>query len=124
MNRTIDFLIDIVCIEYDVSRDEFLGTTRRKTAVLARQCAFFCARRITGHSYHELGNDFQGSKPQPFDHTTIIAGRRRHLKRMNAPEVKAQTERIIAEVLKTQAALVKARREIASQLPELQSAGK
>ena len=69
-------IIRFACRRYKVSPSEFRSKSRCRDIALARQCAMYWMRRITGASLPEIGRRLGG-----LDHTTILYGIRAYRKK-------------------------------------------
>lgn len=84
--RVADEILDEVCSEYAVRRQELLGVSRTAGIVEARHDAMWRFRQCRNeygdplYGYPELGRIFNR------DHTTIIHGVRAHQRRMDAQQ--------------------------------------
>ncbi|MCI2098768.1 MAG: chromosomal replication initiator protein DnaA [Succiniclasticum sp.] len=66
-NVTMDKIIDYVCAQYEVKKDDILGKKRTKTIALPRQIAMYLCRTMTDTSLPRIGEQFGGR-----DHTTVM----------------------------------------------------
>lgn len=64
----LDQIVNQVCRVYDVSLDNICSKSRKKQYVLARNVAFYLARKHTDHSLKEIGQRFNRR------HSTVIKG--------------------------------------------------
>ena len=63
----VDRIIDSVCAQFALSREEILSASRKRDLVFARQVAMFLCRKLLGLSFPELGQVFGGK-----DHSTAL----------------------------------------------------
>jgi len=66
-NITIEKIINCICSDYNVQKDEIIGKKRPKNIAMARQLAMYLCRRMTDASLPKIGLAFGGR-----DHTTVI----------------------------------------------------
>lgn len=64
---TMDRIIDYVCTQYEVKREDMMGKKRTKNIALPRQIAMYLCRTITDTSLPRIGEQFGGR-----DHTTVM----------------------------------------------------
>ena len=68
----VDRIIHIVANRYGISPSDIRGSRRTRTISEPRQFAMYLSRKLTDHSYPELGRKFGGK-----DHTTVLAAFRK-----------------------------------------------
>lgn len=64
---SMDKVIDAVCAEMEVTRDELMGTSRKRKFVLSRQIIMYLSRELTSSSYNAIGRKIGGK-----DHSTVV----------------------------------------------------
>lgn len=69
-------IIAEVAAKHGVTYMDMVSARRGKDIVLARHEAYYRCRNETSHTYPEIGRAFGGR-----DHTTIMAGEKRHVER-------------------------------------------
>ncbi|NLW80140.1 MAG: chromosomal replication initiator DnaA [Desulfovibrionales bacterium] len=67
VSLTAEQIMDTVCAQMGVGREELLSSGRKHETVFARQVAMFLCRRHLGLSFPELGKTFGGR-----DHSTVL----------------------------------------------------
>ncbi len=67
-NLDLEEIIQSVCRVFDLPREKICSKSRRKQHVLARNLAFYLARKYTGHSLKEIGYRFNRR------HSTVLKG--------------------------------------------------
>lgn len=55
---TIDFIKDLVCVEYKVSPEDLISSSRKKTVVTPRQVAIYLSRKYTDQPLQVIGKSF------------------------------------------------------------------
>lgn len=68
MNRYVAVIIKTICAFFGISERNLLSHRRPVRIALARHCAYWLARRLTGLSITGIGRQFGR------DHTTIMHG--------------------------------------------------
>lgn len=81
-HRTYNEILFFTAQKYSVSVAELKGERRDKNMVRARHECFYRISKELGYSLPKIGRLIGGR-----DHTTVLAGIRRHEMRMNDPEV-------------------------------------
>ena len=69
---SVERIISVVARRFNITSADIRGSRRTKTISEPRQYAMYLARRLTDHSYPELGRLFGGK-----DHTTVLAAFRK-----------------------------------------------
>ena len=64
---SVDQILDAVCAQFDVTREDILSAGRKHELVFARQVAMYLCRKHLGLSFPELGRAFGGR-----DHSTAL----------------------------------------------------
>lgn len=64
---TFDAILQMVAEDHDLKISDLLARRRTKQIAFARQLAMYLARKLTGHSYEEIGGYIGGR-----DHTTVL----------------------------------------------------
>ncbi|MDY0276239.1 MAG: DnaA/Hda family protein [Desulfomicrobium sp.] len=64
---TIDRIMDTVCDQFSLTKEELISTSRKQKHVFARQIAMYLCRKLLGLSFPELGRVFGGK-----DHSTAL----------------------------------------------------
>ncbi len=67
-NLDLEEIIQSVCRVFDLPREKICSKSRKKQHVLARNLAFYLARKYTGHSLKEIGQRFNRR------HSTVLKG--------------------------------------------------
>jgi chromosomal replication initiator protein len=65
--RNVDDVVDVVCAYFEISRDELLGSDRRREYMLPRQICMYLLHHEFEQSYQKIGKEFSGR-----NHTTVI----------------------------------------------------
>ncbi len=65
---SVDKIINIVADRYGITARDICGSRRTRNISEPRQYAMYLSRKLTDHSYPELGRQFGGK-----DHTTVLA---------------------------------------------------
>lgn len=66
-------IMDVVCEHYSVPLSNMYKKTRtRKGYLFPRQVCIYLIRRHTHMTLKSIGEYFQGDRPTPLDHTTIV----------------------------------------------------
>lgn len=66
---TVDLIIDVVCEQFNVSREDILGTKRNREIVYPRQIVMYLCRNLTDIPLQSIGKEIGGK-----DHSTVIHG--------------------------------------------------
>ena len=64
---TIDMVQKAVCDFFKVKRNDLLSNRRQKIIAVPRQIGMYLSRKLTSHSYPDIGQEFGGR-----DHSTVI----------------------------------------------------
>lgn len=67
-NLDLEDIIQSVCRVFDLPREKICSKSRKKQHVLARNLAYYLARKYTGHSLKEIGQRFNRR------HSTVLKG--------------------------------------------------
>ncbi len=67
-NLTMEGIVKLICKNYDLSEDQLRSKSRQRQIVLARNTAFFLARKHTDLSLKDIGTKFNRK------HSTVIKG--------------------------------------------------
>ena len=67
-NLDLEDIIQSVCRVFDLPREKICSKSRKKQHVLARNLAFYLARKYTGHSLKDIGRRFNRR------HSTVLKG--------------------------------------------------
>ncbi len=93
---TIDLIVDIVCSQYDVTRDDILGTSKKRSLTIPRQLIMYISNRyIKNTTYEKIGEKLGGR-----DHSTIMYGSDQIKKQLSDPESNQELVYNYNEVLK------------------------
>lgn len=57
----------LICLSFNVELDDLISEQRTRNVVLPRQIAMYLCRKLTQHSFPEIGRRFGGR-----DHTTVL----------------------------------------------------
>jgi chromosomal replication initiator protein len=69
--KTVE-IIRAVTDYYQIQEEKLYVKTRKREYLLPRQMAIYLIRYNTQHSLKYIGKMFQGKRPKPIDHTTVI----------------------------------------------------
>ena len=92
---SIDKIISIVADRYGITARDIRGARRTRSISEPRQYAMYLSRKLTDHSYPEIGRQFGGK-----DHTTVLAAFRKLEKLVTSDEDLARTIREIETKLR------------------------
>ena len=67
-NLTMEGIVKLICKNYDLSEDQLCSKSRQRQIVLARNTAFFLARKHTDLSLKDIGTKFNRK------HSTVLKG--------------------------------------------------
>ena len=91
LNRPISTIRRLVCLQYGITKAEFMGNRRLKRLAIPRHVAFWLALKVTGASSAQIGRAFKR------DHTTVLYGcRNAEAWRQRDVALRAWTDQVVA----------------------------